>query len=725
MPECINRYHFRQSHFGTNRMPRQDTTSRDPLMRVLGPLAPASVKPASRGTGQNKNGQDEAQSAAAAEAMRLILAGDAAALRARESMLTRPAAQPEEPTIKTSAKRFVERKSLTFLNTPVGVDGRGRFTQEKADGPPPPRAKVRELHDVYMARCRYCTGVVRQRFMRWPKPAVAGSIHALADLALRNYNVFKTTPNAQLLKMVLAAISRKTVARYKHLVPNRTVAWLDSKPLVALESHNNLLFHDAVAEKSLQRSRSPAVCAVIHTADTVARWKCAEDKAHRPAVTLLDDLKTLFLARHELAPRQSTLPARKAKPQVEQVRKIAITPLRPATTRRQPEATTEVILRPRVKEQVPQHQVSLERPTVAVLKPHAITAAAAIKPAPIKPATAAAAQSLLYRAGRVWERAVQNPVPAFLARAARRAKIIAITDVNSGDGKTALVSQLGATLAAQGEQVLMLDMDYRGSLTDTCFSAETRKQLRATGRTVVRWLESAGRRGRPLLECMARVSNNLWAVASDESLGVWEARERAAWLVQKDPYDVRFRLRGELHGTDICQRFDWIIIDCSRRLSAAAINALTVSDYLMLAGASQASSQAQVSQLLGWLARLNVLTGACRGLSMLGVVNMSETGEKPTGIAAAAVDAPEVDWTRAVSPAREASPSPRWSEGVYYFGHSVPRVAVSKEAVAAGSRSPAVRPARGALVNSRVAAAPMAALTREIKDRIAARGKRR
>src|SRR5205807_9652191 len=134
---------------------------------------------------------------------------------------------------------------------------------------------------------------------------------------------------------------------------------------------------------------------------------------------------------------------------------------------------------------------------------------ATAKPASVKPAVtklastpialtgnavagnASSAQSLLYRAGRVWERPVENPVPAFLGRQARRAKIIAITDVNSGDGKTALVSQLGTMLAEQGDQVLMLDLDYRGALTDACFAPEARQQLRAHGRTVVRWLESA------------------------------------------------------------------------------------------------------------------------------------------------------------------------------------------------------------------------------------------
>jgi hypothetical protein len=230
---------------------------------------------------------------------------------------------------------------------------------------------------------------------------------------------------------------------------------------------------------------------------------------------------------------------------------------------------------------------------------------------------------------------------------------------------------------------------------------------------------------------MARVSNNLWAVAADESLGVWEARERAAWLVQRDPYDVRFRLRGELHGTDICQRFDWILIDCSRRLSTAAINAFTSSDYLMLAGPARAdsagSSQAQVGQLLGWLARLNVMTGACRGLSMLGVVSVGdEASLKDTIAKDFLAEATGITAMPAASGSPIASRGrQRWSDGVYYFGNSLPRVpareSLAKEAVAAGAgRRASATPGRGLPELPRVAG-----LAREIKERIAARGKRR
>ena len=221
MPKCM---HLEPSPsrqpFGTIRMPSSDTTTRDllareMLTRVFGPQPPASVKPA-RGTGQ--------PSAAVAEAMRLILAGEPAPLRSSREVASRQAPPADnQPTIKTSARRFVAGKSLTFLETPVGVDGRGRFTQEKSDSLPSPRTNVRELHDVYMSRCGYCTGVIRRRFVRTLRNG-RDAVSSLADLTLRNVNVVKTTPNAQLLKMVLAAISRKTVSRFKHLVPNRTVA---------------------------------------------------------------------------------------------------------------------------------------------------------------------------------------------------------------------------------------------------------------------------------------------------------------------------------------------------------------------------------------------------------------------------------------------------------------------------------------------------------------------
>src|SRR5439155_17231192 len=168
-------------------------------------------------------------------------------------------------------------------------------------------------------------------------------------------------------------------------------------------------------------------------------------------------------------------------------------------------------------------------------------------------------------------------------------------------------------------------------------------------------------------------------------------------------------------------RFDWILIDCPRRLSTAAINAFTSSDYLMLAGAKlaglgQEASQPQVSQLLGWLARLNVLTGACRGLSMLGVVSADE---EASGIAAM----PVADRLPA-GPRRDE----RWSDGVYYFGHSAPRVAIHKEVALQKESAPREAVAAGIRPRTSPRVAPsdvrIAGLAREIKERIAARGKR-
>jgi len=231
----------------------REMIARDVQARIFSSLGADSVKAATRAGGK----LPDKSSAAVAEAMRRILEGPAPAMPGPRHL----APQVEEPiddqpTIKSSSRRFVQRKPMTFLDSPVGLDGRGRLTQEKADTLPGLTA-LNEIHDVYMSRCGYCTGMVRRRFMR-TRSRVRHDVRSLSDLTLRETNVVKMTPNGELLKMVLGAITRKTASRYKHLVPNRTVAWLDSKPLVILESRNNVLFHEAVkqARRRPQRGHS-------------------------------------------------------------------------------------------------------------------------------------------------------------------------------------------------------------------------------------------------------------------------------------------------------------------------------------------------------------------------------------------------------------------------------------------------------------------------------------
>jgi hypothetical protein len=74
--------------------------------------------------------------------------------------------------------------------------------------------------------------------------------------------------------------------------------------------------------------------------------------------------------------------------------------------------------------------------------------------------------------GKVWERPAALPFPTFRPRTDRKCRVIAVTNLKGGVGKTTLTANLGAPLWTTGKQVLLIDLDYQGTLTAICLQAK-------------------------------------------------------------------------------------------------------------------------------------------------------------------------------------------------------------------------------------------------------------
>jgi hypothetical protein len=503
--------------------------------------------------------------------------------------------------------------------------------------------------------------------------------HSHIRMLLRPFSVSKLTPNANLVRMVLGAAGKPLPPRFASATRLSTAAWFDKKPIVALDTITMMAAHQAVREKQSERVRRRGKSAVLESVLSMHPIHYSDDKVDRPEIALLDEAPRL-LGAHEAG--------------VAGARRVR-QPKRDATVQR----------------------VTFVRSRQAVKS----------NPTPLRPASVGIPQDIresieLLDAGcRVWERPIKVPVPAFIPRSQRRATVITVTDLGGGADKSTLAAQLGLKLAQQGDRVLLVDLDYRGSLSALCFKPENRAELRKAGRTTLRWLDR-----RPgelpdnaLAECISKlVAPGLFAVPGDERLGVWEARERARSIVQPAKDDIRFRLRGALHNPEISRRFDWILLDCPGRISTASINGLAASDYVLLSGDAGQTVQPLVRHFMAWLARLNVLTGVCRGLSLLGMVNIDNATEIEESVRHSRAQAPaQVSLSRRTLTA-DASRRDEggWRDGVYYFANSMPRM--SKACNAAGRRTDAVRTAKA--WHQR-----FVGLAQELRQRVTARGKPR
>jgi chromosome partitioning protein len=268
--------------------------------------------------------------------------------------------------------------------------------------------------------------------------------------------------------------------------------------------------------------------------------------------------------------------------------------------------------------------------------------------------------------GKIWERPIGPSVPAFRPLLHRAAPILAVVNLKGGVGKTSLTANLAATFAAQGKRVLIVDLDYQGSLTQLCMPLETFQELQHTGDRFVQDVlkaksEFASLAWRNTVGINNAHGGNIRMLATDENLADVEEYLKAHWLLNPTSVDVRFLLRAALHEPPIQGRFDLILLDCPPRLSTACVNALTCCDAVLIPVILDRVSTEAVPRLLAWLYHLKFQERLCPDLSVLGVV-ANRTQKRPrlttkeTGV-----------WEDLQAKSKVA-----WSAPVYHFERFIP-----------------------------------------------------
>ena len=170
--------------------------------------------------------------------------------------------------------------------------------------------------------------------------------------------------------------------------------------------------------------------------------------------------------------------------------------------------------------------------------------------------------------------------------------------------------------------MLVVDLDHQASLTGLCLSSEQIADTkRAGGRLVNRIFEASGDFGRLAAENLIGISalSGGFCLAAAPSLLALEELLKARWLLQKDGPDGRFVLRDALHARIIQDRFDWILIDCPPRPTAACVNALAAADRVLAPTILDRVSAESLPLMLGWLKTLKA-NGVCPHLDILGVI---------------------------------------------------------------------------------------------------------
>jgi cellulose biosynthesis protein BcsQ len=174
------------------------------------------------------------------------------------------------------------------------------------------------------------------------------------------------------------------------------------------------------------------------------------------------------------------------------------------------------------------------------------------------------------------------PFTDYVARVANSLPIITIANLKGGVGKTTVAANLAACLDRRfGQRVLLIDLDYQGSLTTMM-----RSHLgQVDRRSLVNDLLS----GHADFGTLFRVSSTLAPDLSKSrivpafyELARYEDRVMIEWVLQETDDDVRYRLARVLLSNEIRSQFDLILLDAPPRLTTGTINALCASNYLVV-----------------------------------------------------------------------------------------------------------------------------------------------
>lgn len=209
--------------------------------------------------------------------------------------------------------------------------------------------------------------------------------------------------------------------------------------------------------------------------------------------------------------------------------------------------------------------------------------------------------SITEGAQELWKLRDVKPFPQYLnwLRDPSGAKTITFGNLKGGVGKTTLAANFAAYLSAtRNMPVLLVDLDYQGSLSNMLMLAIEREEVESR----VDWLfdEKANLAtvDRASIHLVPKLSQT-WLVPANYTFAQMENQLLLSWLLQEDGgIDVRFRLAHALLSPDVRRRYGAIIFDMPPRMTLGSINALVASNRFVVPTVLDTLSVEAVRQFL-------------------------------------------------------------------------------------------------------------------------------
>ncbi len=225
------------------------------------------------------------------------------------------------------------------------------------------------------------------------------------------------------------------------------------------------------------------------------------------------------------------------------------------------------------------------------------------------------------------------------------ASILAVGNLKGGVGKTTVAANIAAHLASDPrwqKKVLLIDLDYQGSLSSMCFPVDSSWLPPANTDSVATRALSGDLEPNLFLSAARRVDNDyrLDVITAHYDLAQAENRLLVEWLLNAnkgprrnvrrwvsdfvlgrlyDPREMRYNLAKLLCSEAVRDAYDLIIIDCPPRLTAGTLQALCASSHLLIPTILDKPSAESVVSFCDQVEALRV-AGLCPHLRHVGVV---------------------------------------------------------------------------------------------------------
>lgn len=167
--------------------------------------------------------------------------------------------------------------------------------------------------------------------------------------------------------------------------------------------------------------------------------------------------------------------------------------------------------------------------------------------------------------------------------------IISIVNLKGGVGKTTIAANLIGFLSKQTRrdgqplEVLVIDLDYQGSLSSMLFTAAGMVQHTTTTHHLVDPGQSVDV-AKASVTSLRPTFSNVHLYASFEDFLDTENRLMMEWLIRRKPEhgDVRYELFRKLQSPGFLDDYDIVIIDGPPRMTTGFIAALCASTHLLM-----------------------------------------------------------------------------------------------------------------------------------------------